>query len=1143
MAPLSRFFALDLNPGLLLYGTHDPWLVSLSVLVAMFSSTMGLQAAYQARSLAPSVLRTGTLLAGSLSLGCGVWAMHFIGMLAFNLCTPVNYATGITALSVLPSLAASWVALKLLSQREVTPHQLVLSGVLVGAGIGAMHYTGMAAMQMAPSLRYDPWMFALSIAVAVGLAILALWVRFGLATIMGQRLGTSQTLISGGVMGLAIASMHYTGMAAARFIGPIPSVNASSLQDPSTLALSITLVTLVGTALVAAASGLAQYRLLVQELQSKETRLRAISDTSLDAIIVFDAQGLIHEFNRGAERIYGWPAQEMQGRSVQLLMGEPFRSQARNDFSELLRRSDALIGVERETTGVRRDGSEVPIRLVLGRMPKSDVPMYVAYVSDITERQAMQAALRKSEQQFRSLISNIPGISYRCSMERGWPMIYISDAVETLAGYPASDFLGDPPQRHFTDLVDKADIAEVARQVEQAAKAQRHFTLEFQLRHRDGSLRWIWGNGNVIRHANGDTPWVDGVLLDITERHEMEASLMQAKERAEQAAQARSAFLANMSHEIRTPMNAILGFTELVLMGELPSGPRKQLEIVHQSARSLLHLLNDILDTSKLERGAVELELMDFSLYKLIDQLCAEQSIQAERKHLILRSHIWPDVGEFVQGDPHRLRQILLNLLGNAIKFTEKGQVSLIVQRQADSLHFQIVDTGIGIAADRLPHIFEAFTQADVSMSRRFGGTGLGTTISKQLVTLMGGQIWADSEVGKGSVFHVLLPLPEKLETAAHDVHPPVEPVPPHPTRPLKVLAVDDVKQNLDLLRLVLNGQGHQIVLAHNGQEALDRLEEGTVDVVLMDVQMPVMDGLSACRAIRDIETREQRARTPVIALSASVQLEDRQAAIAAGMDGFASKPLVLDELLYEMARVTEPNQAHERRPTAPPPPPAPSGIDLEAGRARWLDDQAYHRALRRFAQDEMTWLTAPEQTACPDTSLEAQQWAHRLKGAAANLGLNSIARAAHQVEVVCHPMSPSQTSPQLPQRWADLRRAMESTLPQIATLVSPLAVDDQSVQAPVDPAPAAARPSSQQRETWQDQAQRLRAAFQRGEPLDPLFQTFCQSIGPHAPQLTLKALEQALDDFDFEAAIRHLDSLLASLTTSEDEPKPHAVL
>ena len=1138
MSPLSLFFALDIDPGLLLYGTLDPWLVSLSVLVAMFSSTMGLQAAYQARSLVPSLLRTGTMLAGCLSLGCGVWAMHFIGMLAFNLCTQVNYATGITALSVLPSLAASWVALKLLSQPQVTRHQLILSGVLVGAGIGAMHYTGMAAMQMAPALRYDPWVFALSIGVAVGLAILALWVRFGLATVMGQRLGTSQTLISGGVMGLAIAGMHYTGMAAARFIGPIPSTDISTLQDPSTLALSITLVTLVGTALVAAASGLAQYRLLVQELKSKETRLRAISDTSLDAIIVFDAQGTIHEFNRGAERIYRWPTEEMLGQSVLLLMGEPFRTQARHDFAGLLQQSDSLIGVERETSGVRRDGSEVPIRLVLGRMPMLDEQMYVAYVSDITERQTMQAALRKSEQQFRSLISNIPGISYRCRMERGWPMLYISDAAVTLTGYPASDFLGEKPRRYFTDLVDKADITEVAQRVEQAAREQRHFTLEFQLRHRDGSLRWMWGKGNVIRHANGDTPWVDGVLLDITERHDMEASLMLAKERAEQAAQARSTFLANMSHEIRTPMNAILGFTELALMGELPSGPRKQLEIVHQSARSLLHLLNDILDTSKLERGAVELELMDFSLHKLIEQLCAEQSIQAERKHLVLRSHVWPDVGEFVHGDPHRLRQILLKLLGNAIKFTEHGQVSLTVQRQADSLHFQIADTGIGIASDRLNHIFEAFTQADVSMSRRFGGTGLGTTISKQLVALMEGQIWADSEVGKGSVFHVLLPLPESQDQP----HDPTRLSPvahaPRPGRPLKVLAVDDVQPNLDLLRVVLTDRGHQVVLAHNGQEALDRVAEAPVDVILMDVQMPVMDGLSACRAIRQIESAQHQPRTPIIALSASVQLEDRQAAIAAGMDGFASKPLVLEELLYEMARVTDQLHQEDRRPAAPPPPPAPSGIDLESGRARWMDEQAYHRALRRFAQEQMSWLTDPAQTTCPADPLVAQQWAHRLKGAAANLGLNGIARAAHHAETCgAHP----DQAMQLPQRWADLQHTIETTLPQLATLLPPAPATPSAASRP--PAASASIPGSQERQAWQDQARNLRAAFQRGERLDPLLQEFCQSIRSHAQPLTLRALEQAVDDFDFETAALHLNTLLASLPTAEDEPDPHAVL
>jgi len=236
-----------------------------------------------------------------------VWAMHFIGMLAFRLCTNVGYDAGITILSFAPSMAASWVALDLMSRDKVTHSQLLTSGVLVGAGIGAMHYLGMTAMQMSAALRYDPWTFALSIVVAVGLAVLALWVRFGLkASMLGRTSDLVQSFVGGTVMGLAVAGMHFTGMAAARFIGKPQSPGSLSLHDPVPLALSITLVTMVATVLVAAATGLSRYRQLLERLQTKEARLRAISNTTLDGIVVFDGLGIIREFNPGAQRIYGW---------------------------------------------------------------------------------------------------------------------------------------------------------------------------------------------------------------------------------------------------------------------------------------------------------------------------------------------------------------------------------------------------------------------------------------------------------------------------------------------------------------------------------------------------------------------------------------------------------------------------------------------------------------------------------------------------------------------------------------------------------------------------------------------------------------------------------------------------------------------
>ena len=1120
---MDRFFLLQAGaqaPSLLPYGSHDPMLVALSVCLAIFASTMALHATEQARVLTHSRLRSVTLLAGSLALGCGVWGMHFIGMLAYQLCTTVTYDSDLTTASVLPSVAASWVALKLLSNETVTHRQRVVAGVLVGAGIGAMHYTGMAAMQMSAALRYDPWMFALSIVVAVGLAVLALWVRHGLALRLPHHDGWRLTLAAGAVMGMAISGMHYTGMAAARFVGTPTLEFDTGTDNRIPLALGITLVTVVASVLVGAAVGLARYRQLLARVQSKEARLRAITETSTDAIVVFDEQGIVHKYNASAERIFGVPASEMLGHSVTRIMVEPYKGMAIASFDRFLEAASHAMGVELESHCVHADGRRIPIRLMMGRMVSLQERLYVAFISDISERKRMEIELRDREAQFRSLIANIPGVSYRCRMEPGWPMVYVSEAAERITGWPTSAFMGSPPLISFAQLVSSDDVQRIGAIVRQAAEDEAPFVLEFELRTRSGELRWMWGHGSIVRAADKSVQWIDGVLLDITERREMEDELVRAKEKAEAAAQARTSFLANMSHEIRTPMNAILGFTDFVLDGELQPAQRKHLETVHKSARSLLHLLNDILDTSKLDRGALELESLPFSLPELVHQLCAEQSIQAERKRLKLHGSVSPDVGDVVQGDPHRLRQVLLNLLGNAIKFTERGEVELSCQRDGERVHLRVRDTGIGIAPERQATIFEAFTQADASMSRRFGGTGLGTTIAKQLTELMGGRIWLESTPGVGSTFHVELPLPTSTAAVADGTRLEAGPL---RLPPLRILVVDDVPQNTELVCVVMGRHGHQLTVAHDGREALARYAEQPFDVVLMDVQMPVMDGLSACRAIRELEARRGGDRTPIIALSASVLDEDRSAALAAGMDGFACKPLDLDGLSREIARVTGCVSASQdvSAPGRPEAGDRHACLDAQAGASRWGDTTAWADAVQRFARAQ-----AP--LADGLTVSARQATAHRLRGAAANLALPRLAHAAGVVEGL-----PAQAlADQQEVAWERLQNALSATLEAIAELADGDA--PASPAHPVDRPTAATGLGETERQALLAQARALRSAFERGECLDDELEALCNACRPHVRPERLKALRQAADDFDFDAASGLLDELIGELPTTE---------
>jgi len=369
------------DPSLLHYGTYDIRLVALSILIAIFASGMGLYIAGRQRDAMSPGLRAAALLAGSLALGAGIWAMHFIGMLAFDVCTGTQYEPLLTGLSLLPGLAASAVALSITRQDRPSRGTLMTGGVLVGAGIGAMHYSGMAAMETALSLYYDPFMFGLSIVVAVVLATVALGVRFGLRG-LGARLTSGQRLaISAVVMGCAIAGMHYTGMAAARFIGTLPLEAAP--DDTDELALSVTVITVLFTLAVMAVHGLLRYRDMYRSLLQSENWMRALLTTTVDGVVTIDQQGIIREFNASAERIFGWRRDEIVGQPARLLMADPEASERYGLLRAIRAGETNLATAGEEVMGLRRDGTQVPIRKALGHAKILDQQMYVLFITDI----------------------------------------------------------------------------------------------------------------------------------------------------------------------------------------------------------------------------------------------------------------------------------------------------------------------------------------------------------------------------------------------------------------------------------------------------------------------------------------------------------------------------------------------------------------------------------------------------------------------------------------------------------------------------------------------------------------------------------------------------------------------------------------
>jgi two-component system sensor histidine kinase/response regulator len=1032
------------------HGTYQPWLVGISISIAILAAFVALSISSRMVAAPSWRGRCAWASAGALSMGGGVWAMHFMGMLAYSLPCATGYDPLGTLLSGIPGILASGVALHVTSRvSNPGPGRLLVAAILMGAGIGAMHYSGMAAMRPDALVRYDPTLVAASLVVAVGLAFISLESRFRL-----RRYKLPEMVANGVaavIMGVAVSGMHYTAMRASLFFPTAENKMEGVILPTLTMALVVTVIAVFtgAIALVASVAGrqwelafglkteVARRRILEQEAEGGRARLQAIFDAVVDAIVTIDLAGRILQWSSGAQRIFGYLPEEAVGANLTMLMPQPHRSRHAAYVTSFLKTRDAkIIGIGRELTAVRKDGTEFPIELA---------------------------------------------------------------------------------------------VSEV---------------------------------------RNGDNIFFTGILRDITERKRVEAELVRAREAAEAANLAKSQFLATMSHEIRTPMNGVLGMANLLSATTLTDKQRRLVEQVSGSGQALLGIINDILDFAKIEAGKFELSALPFDPREAIAELTDLFSERCTKKGIEFVYYVSEQVPSQLIGDPVRLRQILVNLMGNSIKFTERGEILVevsLVHTDVDGvmLNFTVEDTGIGIDAEQCLRVFESFHQVDGSMTRARGGSGLGLAITRQLVELMGGKIAVESELGRGSRFtftarfklsasefempraprHLVRPLRVLLADAnavsAHVIsiylanweldasvvstvdeaeaewrqgaatdHPfdvvildvrglgapaldlakavrtqpgeratdvlllvgldaymtdrsletidaaavlskPVRPSElfdalvsisstgdqrhstPHSTRrklpterpnfAARVLVAEDNPVNQEVATGMLEAMGCRTVSAPNGRAAFRLFAQETFDAILMDCEMPIMDGIEATRRIRAVEAMAQalpegsatRRRTPIIALTAHALNEVRQKCLAAGMDDFLVKPFDDRQLAETLLRWLAPQAATvSANPTldAPSLPVAEEtlindgAIDMTVIRGlRALDRKGgpsrLERAVARFAQSAPT-LAATIQETCARGDTEAL-WraAHSLRSSAGALGAVRLSHRCAEIE------------------------------------------------------------------------------------------------------------------------------------------------
>jgi PAS domain S-box-containing protein len=756
--------------------------------------------------------------------------------------------------------------------------------------------------------------------------------------------------------------------------------------------------------------------------------IAAVLETCGALVIVFDAQGRIVYLNRALERVLGYASEELIGRVFfEVLVGPEGREQSRQRLEQGF---SARASSEFENEWITKSGERR--RISFSNVPtlneQGQVQYYITTGIDITDRYRTEQELLKSETQFRSI------------WEASCELMFLTDVSGAIvkvnaafAGLLAAD-ISTLEGTHVTALFDPEQRETVWERylARFASPARKHFL--------ESELHFAHGHSGIFEisatrvEIPGQTPQMLFILRDVTVQKRSAQELARAKEaaeatncelisanlsleeagrlaremadRAEALSAAKSDFLANITHEVRTPLNGILGMTGLALETDLQPDQREYLELVKSSGEALLILVTDVLDFSKYEAGKLGLDCVGFSVRTLLREVLRPLALRASVSGLVFESGVDDSVPDQLIGDPMRIGQVLRNLVGNAIKFTTAGRVAVRVHAESVegsrvTLSFSVADTGIGIPREMHRTVFEPFTQADGSTTRRYGGTGLGLSISSGLVELMDGKIWLESEPGAGSTFYFTITLELPAVEASR------EPVAEHGhhqaplKRNMRILVAEDNSVNQRLAARLLEREGHSVTIAGSGQEAVDLFEQRPFDLILMDIQMPGLDGLQATARIREKE-RATGGHVPIAAMTAQAAESDRVRCIESGMDAYVTKPVHVPELLKMIESVGAGGNCMNTEL-------AGEGASVSA-QLRQLDESLalsrvggdvdlLKEVIELFLDDYPSTLERIKSAVAASDASALEQHAHSLKGSVSTFGASRAFEAAFALE------------------------------------------------------------------------------------------------------------------------------------------------